>query len=72
MDLKKELNDCNVILVSSSKYDPKISLNLAFQLEKSAQRVGYISVEETYNSVKERLTKDSIRTDNFFFGSGSI
>lgn len=66
MDISKELKENQTVLaiVSSAKYNDFVIANAK---KLSGKSVCYVTLNKTYESVKELLRKKKVKTDNFVF-----
>jgi hypothetical protein len=68
MTLSEEIINNNILLIiiSKEKYNESLT-TIQTEIEKSANKIGYITLNKPFNSVIENLTKNNLNKDKFFF-----
>ena len=68
MTLSEEIINSHILLISTSKDKYNESIHtIQSEVEKTAQKIGYITINKPFNTVMEELAKNNISADKFFF-----
>jgi hypothetical protein len=68
MTISDDIGSSNILLITTTKekYNQSVS-QIISEIDKAANKIGYITVNRPYNSVIDSIQKKSLNKDKFFF-----